>query len=96
MTGQVAGFVSDYTSLDAQVTNTIEAVQFTITDVGSDWSPTEVTFTVQHAGRSEVIRSTIGVALTPALARAKGCRNPNPHRPVHNPGRSCEAGAPGQ
>jgi len=85
------GFTSDYSSLDAQVTNEIEVIQFTITDVGSDWSPTEVTFTVQHAGRSEVIRSTIGVALTPALARAKGCRNP-PNRPLHNPGRSCEAG----
>ncbi|MHC4443470.1 MAG: LamG-like jellyroll fold domain-containing protein, partial [Planctomycetota bacterium] len=66
------GFVSDYDSLSAEVDNEIEAVQFTVTEVGSDLVPTETTFEVSHKGRREIIRSKVGIQLTPAYARSRG------------------------
>ncbi len=66
------GFVPDYESLTADVASETEAVQFTLTDVGSDWVPTEVLHDVRHGARHEVVRSRVGVALSPALARQKG------------------------
>ena len=66
------GFVSDYDSLAEQVTDEIEAVQFILTDIGSDWIPTETTFVLTHKGRREVVLSRIGVKLSEKLAQAKG------------------------
>jgi hypothetical protein len=66
------GFVADHDSLAAEVTTESEAVQFTITDVGSDWVPTHVKHRVQHGARREVLLSRIGVSLDGALASAKG------------------------
>ena len=66
------GFVSDYDSLAEQVVNEIEAVQFTITDIGSDWVPTQAKHTVSHGGRRQVILSRVGVRLASDLAQQKG------------------------
>ena len=66
------GFVSDYDALAEQVVNEVEAVQFTITDIGSDWVPTEAKHTVSHGGRRQVILSRVGVRLTSDLAQQKG------------------------
>ena len=66
------GFVSDEDELWAYVNNEIEAVQFTITEVGSDLVPTETTFQVRHKGKSETIRSRVGILLTPEYARGRG------------------------
>lgn len=66
------GFVSDYDSLSAQVTTESEAVQFTITDVGSDWVPTEVLHRLTHGARRETVRTRVGVKVAPDLAREKG------------------------
>lgn len=66
------GFVADHDELTEEVVNEVEAVQFTITEVGSDLVPTETTFEVEHNGRREVIRSRIGILLTPDYARSRG------------------------
>ena len=66
------GFVSDYDNLSEHVDNELEAVQFLLTDIGSDWVPTETRYTLEHQGRTEVVLSRIGVRLSEALARAKG------------------------
>jgi hypothetical protein len=42
------GFVSDYDSLSATVSSELKAVQFTITDVGSKWVPTQVIQKIKH------------------------------------------------
>jgi hypothetical protein len=66
------GFLSDYGSLSAEVADEIEAVQFTVTEVGSDLVPTETTFEVTHKGKKEKIRSKVGILLTPGYARSRG------------------------
>ena len=53
------GFVSDYSSLTAQVDDTTAAVQFTLTDVGSEWSKTQVTYTIRHKGKTKVRKSEV-------------------------------------
>lgn len=66
------GFVADHDALAAQVASTIAAVQFTITEVGSDLVPTETTFEVTHKGKRELIRSQVGIFLTSEYARGRG------------------------
>jgi hypothetical protein len=66
------GFVSDYKNLSEVVKSGVEAVQFTITDIGSKWVPTGVTFTVKHKGKTTKLTDKIGLKLTPELAKKKG------------------------
>ena len=66
------GFVADRKSLSADVTNEVESVQFTITDVGSRWEETEVTYKIKHEGKNEVVKSKIGIKLSRKLAGKKG------------------------
>lgn len=66
------GFVSNFDSLSTSIETTIESVQFTITEVGSDLVPTGTTFDVTHKGRREIIHSQIGIFLTPDYARSRG------------------------
>jgi DNA-binding beta-propeller fold protein YncE len=66
------GFASDYDSLSANVVDEVASVQFTITDVGSEWVPTELEHMIHHGGRREVVLSRVGVMVSPDLARQKG------------------------
>lgn len=66
------GFVADYESLAADVDNELEAVQFTITETGSDLVPTETTFELIHNGEIRTVRSSIDILLTPEYARSRG------------------------
>ena len=66
------GFVADHNSLAEDVNTELEAVQFTITDVGSEWKPTEVTYDLKHKGKKKKIKSKIGVKLSKKLAKEKG------------------------
>ncbi len=71
------GFVADHESLSTEVNSTLEAVQFTVTDVGSDWVATEVTYELTHPGKEKKVKKTkvkhkIGVRLSRELAEAKG------------------------
>jgi hypothetical protein len=66
------GFVADYSSLDAQVNSELEAVQFTITEEGSDLIPTRTTFQVTHGRRRHTVQSDVGILLTPDYAHSRG------------------------
>ena len=66
------GFVADTNILTEEVNSELEAVQFTITDIGSDWVSTGVTHDLKHKGKKEKVRSKIGVKLSKKLAKAKG------------------------
>ncbi len=66
------GFVSDFDVLAEQIDDEVEAVQFLLTDVGSDWVPTTTRYALQHQGRNEVVLSRIGVRLSESLAASKG------------------------
>ena len=66
------GFVADYSELSENVDNALEAIQFTITEVGSDLVPTETTFEVSHNGRTRMVHSRVGIRLTAEYARSRG------------------------
>jgi hypothetical protein len=66
------GFVPDYPSLSETVSNEQKAVQFTITEVGSDLVPTQTTFQVRHKGRLTTVRSNVGIKLTADYAKSRG------------------------
>ncbi len=66
------GFVADFPQLAAQVQSELEAVQFLITEVGSDLVPTRTTFKVTHGRRQHTVRSDVGIMLTTAYARSRG------------------------
>lgn len=66
------GFVSDQKALDAEVVDELEAIQFTVTDVGSRWEETEVNFKIKHNKKTKKIKSKIGIKLSKKLAKKKG------------------------
>jgi len=66
------GFLVDYELLSEDVDNELEAVQFTITELGSDLVATGTTFQVHHNGRPHTVRSSVGIALTPEYALSRG------------------------
>jgi len=66
------GFVSDYKNLSTDVNTELKALQFTITDVGSEWKPTKIKHKLKHKRRTYYINSVVGIKLSEALARAKG------------------------
>jgi len=66
------GFVADKSSLTATVKNEIEAVQFTVKDVGSRWIETNVTFTVEHQKKVKALKDKVGIKLSKRLAETKG------------------------
>jgi len=66
------GFITDYSSLNAVVKNETEAVQFTVTDVGSRWVETNVSYTITHKKKSKTIKDEVGIKLSRRLAVRKG------------------------
>ena len=66
------GFVADHDALSTEVNNDLKSVQFTITDIGSDWVSTDVEHEITHKGKKEKIKSKVGVKLSKKLAKAKG------------------------
>ena len=65
------GFVTDQDSLTEEVNTEIEAVQFTLTDVGSTWKDTKVKHKIKHKGKTETINSKIDVMLSKKLTKEK-------------------------
>jgi hypothetical protein len=53
------GFVPDAPALSAAVADTTTAVQFTMTDVGSDWTATAVNHSIVHNGATTAAASSI-------------------------------------
>ena len=66
------GFVANTPSLTTLVNTALKAAQFTITDVGSSWVPTTVTYTIVHKKKTKTVKNKIGVKLTKRLAQMKG------------------------
>lgn len=66
------GFVADQNALSEEVNTEVEAVQFMITDVGSEWTDTAVEHKLTHKGKEEEVKSKIGVKLNKKLAKEKG------------------------
>lgn len=65
------GFVADHDTLSEDVNTELETLQFTITDIGSRWEETEVTYDILHKGKKKKIKSKIGVKLSKKLAKKK-------------------------
>jgi hypothetical protein len=55
------GFVADKPSLSTVVNSDLKALQFTVTDVGSEWVETHVEHSVTHKKKAEKIKSKIGI-----------------------------------
>jgi hypothetical protein len=67
------GFVTDYDTLAEDVNNELEALQFTITDVGTKWNePTEITHNIKHKKKKHKIKSKVHQKLKKKLAKEKG------------------------
>ena len=67
------GFVAGQDSLSEEVNTELEAVQFTITDVGTKWNePTEVTHTVTHKKKKKKIKSKVYQKLSKGKAKKLG------------------------
>jgi len=54
-----AGFVADAPALSTTATDTTTAMQFTLTDVGSDWTQTTVNHAIVHLGATTNTTTTI-------------------------------------
>lgn len=68
------GFVADYNQLSEEVSSSLKAVQFTITNVGSKWNPTKVNYTLKHKGKKQVIKSEVDAKVKPGFANKKGLK----------------------
>jgi hypothetical protein len=66
------GFVADFPELSAYVANEGEAVQFTITEIGSGLLPTQTRFDVIHNGQTHAVLSDVDILLTASYARVRG------------------------
>ena len=66
------GFVADYKSLSTDVASDVKAIQFVVKDVGSKWVDTEVEYKVKHKGKTENVKSRIGIKCSENLQRQKG------------------------
>jgi hypothetical protein len=66
------GFVADHDALSTTVQSNDSAVQFVITEVGSDLVPTQTTFNVIHNGKKRLVRSQVGITLTAEYAKSRG------------------------
>jgi hypothetical protein len=66
------GFVADFPNLAEKVSSEVGAVQFTITDIGSRWIPTDVEFTITHKKQTRTMKDKVGIKLSKRLAEQKG------------------------
>ncbi len=79
---------------------TLEALQFSVTDVGSEWVATPLTHTINHNGNQEIIESQIGVKPFKRLAKIKkisrfGANPPKLPKPAGNIGNQPPGNQPG-
>jgi hypothetical protein len=53
------GFVADQPVLSTQVADTVSALQFTLKDIGSDWTETGITHVITHKGETRIRTSAV-------------------------------------
>jgi hypothetical protein len=73
------GFVPDEPALSASVADTTSAIQFTMTDVGSDWTETVVSHSIVHNGAASTTRTKI-----PMIDRKKTLARNDNRRVMHD------------
>jgi parallel beta-helix repeat protein len=66
------GFIRDHDYLSEEAIDEVEALQFTLTDVGTDWVAMTTRHVVRHNGRVEVVLNEIETVLEAGFARGKG------------------------
>ncbi len=66
------GFVPDVSELSDTVINEDSALQFTITELGSDLLPTDTRFEIEHDGRFYDVSGKVNISLTSRYARQRG------------------------
>ena len=53
------GFVSNEPVLTTEVVDNVSALQFTLTDIGSDWTETGITHVIKHKGETRIRTSAV-------------------------------------
>jgi hypothetical protein len=53
------GFVADEPVLSTEVVDNVTALQFTLTDIGSDWTETGITHVIKHKGETRIRTSAV-------------------------------------
>jgi hypothetical protein len=53
------GFVADQPVLSTEVVDDLSALQFTLTDIGSDWTETGITHVIKHKGETRIRTSAV-------------------------------------
>jgi hypothetical protein len=53
------GFVADQPVLSTEVVDNVSALQFTLTDIGSDWTETGITHVIKHKGETRIRTSAV-------------------------------------
>jgi hypothetical protein len=53
------GFVADEPVLSADAVDTVTALQFTLTDIGSDWTETGISHVIKHKGETRIRTSAV-------------------------------------
>jgi len=53
------GFVAEQPVLSTQVVDTVSALQFTLKDIGSDWTETGITHVITHKGETRIRTSAV-------------------------------------
>jgi hypothetical protein len=53
------GFVADQPVLSTQVADAVSALQFTLKDIGSDWTETGITHVITHKGETRIRTSAV-------------------------------------
>lgn len=68
------GFVADQPVLSTEVVDNITALQFTLTDIGSDWTETGITHVIKHKGEMRIRTSAV-----PMFNKQPGADNGSTH-----------------
>jgi hypothetical protein len=68
------GFVADQPVLSTEVVDNVTALQFTLTDIGSDWTETGITHVIRHKGETRIRTSAV-----PMFNKQPNAANGNEH-----------------
>ncbi len=68
------GFVADEPVLSTEVVDNVTALQFTLTDIGSDWTETGITHVIKHKGETRIRTSAV-----PMFNKQPGADNGSTH-----------------
>jgi hypothetical protein len=70
--GAAGGVCGGLQRFECRCCRRLEAIQFTITDEGSEYKETKVKYKIKHKNKTINIESKIGIKLSKKLAKEKG------------------------